>query len=794
MVLKRFALGIFVAITGLAFVALAHDPTTMRAPVPSPHKSGAGQIEFQASGIQLLSWIPVTDFDPSFTSGNSCSGYVSPSGREYAIMGLSGGTGFVEVTDPGAPVIVEVGDGPDSLWHDMKVYGDNCYVVSEAGSGIQIFDMSQIDLGVVTHVTDLLTGGCTTATHTLAVDTTSGFLYRCGGSGTPCGGGPQGLVIYSLANPNLPALAGTWSTRYVHEAQVITWDVPGPHFGKQIAFCCTETSSGGGSPALTILDVTNKAAIVQMSQTSYASSAFSHQCWVSPDRTRLYLDDELDDASFSSRTRVFNITNLNAPTVVGTFTSGSTSIDHNLYVVGNRIYESNYRSGLRVFDSTNQNSPTQIAWFDTYPEDDEPEFNSLWNNYPFLPSGHIIGSDIEKGMFVWHVGDPTLVFSFPAGNPEFIAPGGGTVLFEVIEDTPGDLQAGTVAFHYDTGSGFTSAPATPVGGDQFEADLPPIPCGEQVFYYVSAQTTGGVTWTDPPAGPTQVHSATAALLDQTLLSDALEVNSGWTVGATGDNATTGIWTRVNPVGTSAQPEDDHTTNPGVFCFVTGQGAVGGGVGDNDVDSGTTTLVSPAFDLSAASDPYVSYWRWYSNNQGSAPGEDTFVVQISGNNGTNWVTLETVGPTGTDTGGGWIRHRARVADFVTPSSQVKLRFRASDLFSGSIVEAAVDDLEFVDLLCTIDIVSVVPDQGPFEGGNLVTITGEGFVQGFTTVRFGTNPSPAVTVLSPTQLQARVPRGVGPTIGKKGFAPLHVPVTVTTGSGSATLGSGYDYELP
>ncbi|HVS18792.1 MAG TPA: hypothetical protein VMT18_09360, partial [Planctomycetota bacterium] len=125
-------------------------------------------------------------------------------------------------------------------------------------------------------------------------------------------------------------------------------------------------------------------------------------------------------------------------------------------------------------------------------------------------------------------------------------------------------------------------------------------------------------------------------------------------------------------------------------------------GDNDVDGGTTTLVSPALDLSALSEPYVSYWRWYSNNQNGVV-DDVFVVQVS--NGGAWATVETVGPTGAETGGGWFFHQFRVADFVTPNATVRVRFRASDTGSGSIVEAAVDDLRVEDLLCT-------PAGGPF----------------------------------------------------------------------------------
>ena len=187
----------------------------------------------------------------------------------------------------------------------------------------------------------------------------------------------------------------------------------------------------------------------------------------------------------------------------------------------------------------------------------------------------------------------------------------------------------------------------------------------------------------------------------------LEAAQGFTVGAVGDNATSGVWVRVDPVGTAAQPENDHTVPPGTACFVTGQGAVGGGLGDNDVDGGTTTLVSPVLDLTALAEPSIGYWRWYSNNAGAAPGADTLVVDVSNDGGLGWIRVETVGPTGAGTAGGWFFHIFRVADFVTPTSNVKLRFVASDLGSGSIVEAAIDDLVVVDCpSCLVPVPSEV----------------------------------------------------------------------------------------
>ena len=134
------------------------------------------------------------------------------------------------------------------------------------------------------------------------------------------------------------------------------------------------------------------------------------------------------------------------------------------------------------------------------------------------------------------------------------------------------------------------------------------------------------------------------------------------------------------------------------CWVTGQGPLGGGLGDNDVDGGQTTLVSPALDAAAVADAYVGYWRWFSNNQSASPFEDVFQIDISSDDGATWVPLETVGPDGPEVSGGWIFQQFRVADFVAPTSQVRLRFIAGDLGAGSIVEAAVDDVQILSLDC------------------------------------------------------------------------------------------------
>ncbi len=680
------------SVSALALHGLAHedDPKILhrkpayRGPGYSAGALGKGGgsfagTTFPAQNATLISWMPLSDFG-SPDNGADCWGYVSPSGREYAIFCHYDGTSFVEVTDPSNPQLVATINGPDSLWRDTKTYQTYAYSVSEGGGGIQVMNLANIDNGQVTLVNTVTSGG-TTATHNVAIDEESGFLYRTGGS-------DEGLRIYNLANPASPSLVAQWDDRYVHDAQIKTF-TSGPHAGKQIAFCCSGFNGGFSSTGLSILDVTVKGNIQHVGQITWPGADYSHQAWLSDDGTILYVNDELDEnGSMPTTTYIIDVTSLTNPVYRGSFNNGNTAVGHNLYVKGDFIYEANYRSGLRVFDASNPLSPFETAYFDTDPGGDGASFNGMWSNYPFLPSGVIVCSDMERGLFLVWVGDPPITFTYPSGLPTLLDPAGESLDVQVGESFAGALVPGTAQLHYDVGQGTVSVDLVDLGGGNFSADFPSLPCGSGVEFYLSAQSSTGITWVDPPggAGP---YQATATPSQTTVFSDALESASGWTVGAAGDDATTGVWVRGNPIGTGAQPEDDHSS-PGTQCYFTGQGSFGGSIGENDVDDGKSTLTSPAIDLSNHVEPTISYWRWYSNTGGASPEADVFVVEIS-NNGSTWVNVETVGPTGSDVSGGWNLHQFRVGDFVTPTSNVRVRFIASDEGSGSIVEAAIDDI-------------------------------------------------------------------------------------------------------
>ncbi len=238
-----------------------------------------------------------------------------------------------------------------------------------------------------------------------------------------------------------------------------------------------------------------------------------------------------------------------------------------------------------------------------------------------------------------------------------------------------------------------ATPMSSVGEGEYSAMLPAADCGKVISYAFLTELVGGGSVVFPS------NDRFGALAQDFSVSfeDDMETDTGWVVGGSDDDATTGIWNRMNPQGTDAQPENDHTPGAGTDCWVT-DGVAGSGLGDRDIDGGSTTLTSPILDaIALGDDAELVYWRWYSNNTGASPNADSMLVQISNDIGNSWTTLEVV----TENANAWVERRFRIADFVEPTDMIRVRFIASDLGDGSIVEAGVDDLRIESVGCTVN---------------------------------------------------------------------------------------------
>jgi len=295
----------------------------------------------------------------------------------------------------------------ETIWRDAKVYKNYAFIVSESvNHGMQIFDLTQLrDITTFQTLEPTLHYDQFGSAHNIVINEDSGYAYIVGTK--TCEGG---LHIVDISDPTNPKCAGCfWQDGYTHDAQCVNYNGPdSEHVGKEICFCYNEDT-------LTIVDVTNKLNMIELSRKFYNGSQYTHQGWLTVDSKFLFLNDELDeqagttggpDNGQNTRTLIWNVEDLDSPVWVNSFFSETTAIDHNLYVKGKYVYEANYCSGLRILEFKEPRlgfglpKLTEVAYFDVAPNCDSSLFFGSWSNYPYFPSGNIIISSIERGLFV----------------------------------------------------------------------------------------------------------------------------------------------------------------------------------------------------------------------------------------------------------------------------------------------------------------------------------------------------------------------------------------------------------
>ncbi|WNM18708.1 choice-of-anchor B family protein [Flavobacterium capsici] len=370
----------------------------------------------------------------SNTQGNDCWGWTDPlTNKEYALMGCTSHTAFVDITNPAAPIYlgkVVSTNGVNSLWRDIKVYNNYAFIVSEAtGHGMQVFDLTRLRNQTApqtftpdAHYTGF--GRC----HNIAINEATGFAY-CIGSNTFSGG----AHVVNIQNPLNPVLALGYSAQgYTHDAQIVTYNGPDTaHVGKELFFGCNEDK-------VVIVDMTNKANPVLLSTFTYSNTAYTHQGWLTPDHKYFIIGDELDESNFGFNTRsiVINVSDIDNPVLNFNYTGTSPAIDHNGYTKGSQFHLASYRAGYRIMDMTNieTGSMNEVGFFDTYPASNSAQFNGAWSVYPYFPSGNIIVSDIERGLFVLRLQSPLLNNQQIAKNKVALAPNPANDLLTITSE------------------------------------------------------------------------------------------------------------------------------------------------------------------------------------------------------------------------------------------------------------------------------------------------------------------------------------------------------------------------
>jgi len=393
------------------------------------------------AGLEFLGQLTNAELGASrlvFTGASFLSdiwGWTSPdTGDEYAIVGTSSGIAFVRVTHPAAPEFLGLVPTTDpntlrNFWWDIKTFNNHAYWTTEVnGAGVAIFDLTQLD-GLDAAPSDTLLeedaryrGGGYIRAHNISINETSGFAYLTGVSKDPAvdpGFTDDGVVILDLnGDPLAPVEVGQILGIDSHDAQIVNYAGPDPDYaGREIAFVFN-----GGDLKVGIYDVTDKDQIVEISTPTYPGASFTHQGWLTEDHRYLIVGDEEDelfgisdprnpDLPDTARTYFFDMWDLNNPTFIGHFDSPAASIDHNLFVKGDLVYQANYTAGVRVLDISDLgidvNMVSELAHMDTEPRLPNRNMNhninifiGPWGVFPFFDSGTIAASDGINGLIL----------------------------------------------------------------------------------------------------------------------------------------------------------------------------------------------------------------------------------------------------------------------------------------------------------------------------------------------------------------------------------------------------------
>lgn len=357
------------------------------------------------TNVTLQGNVPLNQMSTNPNAGNDIWGFTDAIGREYAVMGTNNSTGVFNLSDPTNPVEVGMVPGLSSSWRDVKtfIFNDSpgsfsayAFVTTEAsGQGLQIINLSNVPNSISLAAT--YSGNGLSTAHNIFIEpnakigTHLPYAYILGANINS-----GGVTVLDISNPTSPIQVGFWNNFYVHDFYLgHVWADPDFN-GKEIgvAFC--------GQNNISLIDFTDKSAPVLIDDYTYPNINYSHSGWVSDDGRYLFACDELDElnATLNTTIRVFDLIDMNQPTLVHIWTGPTRAIDHNAFAKDGFLHFSNYTRGYTVLDISNPLTPTEYAHFDTYPNNDGAIFAGAWGTFPYFDSGLAVVSDIESGLFV----------------------------------------------------------------------------------------------------------------------------------------------------------------------------------------------------------------------------------------------------------------------------------------------------------------------------------------------------------------------------------------------------------
>ena len=655
-------------------------------------------------------------------------GYSTDEG-EYALVGVYNGISIVDVTNSFSPIELIFFSGSESTWRDLKTWGDYLYCINETNGGLQIVNLAEVIAGSnnPTYIENMSLGFDTA--HNIFVDE-NGVLYVFGSNY-----GSGGCLMFDLNyDPENPTLLGVFDDYYLHDGMVRG-----------------DTLWAGAvyNGVFSVVDVSDKdnPSIIGTHSTP---NAFTHNCWISDDGDYLFTTDEVSTAFVAS----YDVSDLDNISELDRIQAWSPDIDvipHNTHVDGDFIVTSYYTDGVSVVDISRPSNMIEVGYYDTSDNFSGNGFNGAWGTYPWLPSGNILVTDIETGLYVLeskysnasyiqgfvtdlnssspisnaeiqiigsnHSSSTDLTGFYESGMAEsgtyeiiFSAPGYSDV-YELVSITSGEVLDFDIAMQpidsyfsqfsilsIENLMGIPNA-SVHIFNDDFDFELTSGPEGfvdvslVEGDYSISIGAWGYVT---------QCSSISISGVDEDFIyeldiaySDDFSLDLGWEV--INDNSlSSGEWERGIPNGTSygwgqntslINPNQDADGDCGGYAFITGN-MNNAEVGSDDVDDGRTSLISPKMDLSFYDNPIISFETWFQNDGGQgSTPNDSLLVSISNSFDTVLIYYRTISSVSEQ----WISTQIPLENLIELTDEMHIIVQTMDGDPGHLVEAGFDKL-------------------------------------------------------------------------------------------------------
>ncbi len=690
---------------------------------------------------------------------NDIWGFVDNNGIEYAILGTTEATAILSLEDPAAPIERAYIPGATSIWRDMKSIGNHVYVTTDQGEdGLLSINM--------THAPDSITwsynrpsvsidGNVDTMlrSHNLYANEDEGYLYI---SGANINNGGI-LIMDAFTNPDTPVIVGVSDARYSHDVY------------QQGNLLYSSDIGDGFFSVIDITDIENPVTLA----TQRTTSDFTHNAWASDDGNFLFTTDERPNG----RVDAYDISDLDNIERLDDWRPRATLdrgvIPHNTHYLDGYLITSYYSDGIKITDVNRPSNMVEVGSYDTFLGADGG-FNGCWGAYPYLPSGLVLASDIQRGLFVlrptyerasYIEGDITdAVTGSPINAAEITITGVDVPIVELSRPTgayaagvAGDADVIVTVTHPEYFPG--TATAALVAGEVTLVDVALEPRPKFVFSGTVTDAATGegiedasvlfVSSTVPYEARTDadgnysvaVLTGTARVtagvwgynqrlfeeiavnedtgfdieLDEEYRDDFV-IDLGWRSTGT---ASTGLWVQAEPNGTffrgsSSQTGMDLEGDLGNEMYITGN--TPGGVGVDDVDNGTAILMTPSMDLAQYEEPVVEYTSWFFNEGGENTPDDALEVTLE--TADTIVILETI----TESLGEFRPRSVFMIDTtISGLEDCRIVFTTSDLpATGNLVEAGIDAFYAYDgmtistreVAAAVKSISLVPNPATY----------------------------------------------------------------------------------